>query len=210
MFYYCAFRGNYRGPAPVGSRDSLKRMASVIRKVKGERKRLDLPWFTQKANKAPDSELALFTEAAGALSVGWGHRTPSPRWRRRAPSWLGLRSPGKKVNSESSCAPRSHPERRRERERKKRKERKNDMGRPSSDEAGSAALFSKRAFKPWVTHFQKWKIQSHAESAQHYISLTFIGTRMFFLHTFPFTRVFVLCTLSSGPEAYWHFMTFFW
>ena len=28
-------------------------MASVIWKVKGERKRLDLPWFTQKANKAP-------------------------------------------------------------------------------------------------------------------------------------------------------------
>ena len=27
--------------------------ASAIRKVKGERKRLDLPWFTQKANKAP-------------------------------------------------------------------------------------------------------------------------------------------------------------
>ena len=39
-------------------------------KTKGERKRLDLPWFTQKANKAPDTELALFTEAAGALSVG--------------------------------------------------------------------------------------------------------------------------------------------
>ena len=44
--------------------------ALAIRKVKGERKRLDLPWFTQKANKAPDTELALFTEAAGALSVG--------------------------------------------------------------------------------------------------------------------------------------------
>ena len=27
--------------------------ASAIRKVKGERKRLDLPWFTQKANKVP-------------------------------------------------------------------------------------------------------------------------------------------------------------
>ena len=29
-----------------------------------------------------------------------------------------------------------------------------------------AALFLKGAFIPWVTHFQKWKIQSHAESAQ--------------------------------------------
>ena len=60
----------YWGPAPVGSRESLRMTASVIRKVKGERKRLDLPWFTQKDNKAPDTELALFTEAADALSVG--------------------------------------------------------------------------------------------------------------------------------------------
>ena len=37
---------------------------------KGKRKRLDLPWFTQKANKAPGMELALFMEAVGALSVG--------------------------------------------------------------------------------------------------------------------------------------------
>ena len=47
---------------------------------------------------------------------------------------------------------------------------RDDMGRPSLGEAGSAALFLKRAFIPWVTHFQKWKMQSHAESAQHSIS----------------------------------------
>ena len=41
------------GPAPAESRGTLRMTASVIRKVKGERKRLDLPWFTQKANKAP-------------------------------------------------------------------------------------------------------------------------------------------------------------
>ena len=41
------------GPAPAGSRGTLRMMALAIRKVKGERKRLDLPWFTQKANKAP-------------------------------------------------------------------------------------------------------------------------------------------------------------
>ena len=110
-----------QGPAPAGSRGTLRMTASVIRKVKKrERKRLDLPWFTQKANKAPGTELALFTEAAGALSVAWGRRTPPPWWRRRAPSRSGLRSPGKKVNSESPCAPRSHPERRTEREKEKR------------------------------------------------------------------------------------------
>ena len=59
------------GPAPAGSRGTLRITASAIRKVKkGGRKRLDLPWFTQKANKAPGMELALFTEAVGALSVG--------------------------------------------------------------------------------------------------------------------------------------------
>ena len=42
-----------RGPAPAGSRGTLRMMASAIRKVKGERKGLDLPWFTQKANEAP-------------------------------------------------------------------------------------------------------------------------------------------------------------
>ena len=47
---------------------------------------------------------------------------------------------------------------------------KDDTGRPSLGETGSAALFSKGAFIPWVTHFQKWKMQSHAESAQHSIS----------------------------------------
>ena len=73
---------------------------------KGEKK-ADIPWFMQKANKAPDMGLALFTEASGALSM---------EWRRRAPSREGLRSPGRKVNSESLCAPRDHPERERERE----------------------------------------------------------------------------------------------
>ena len=67
-------------------------------------------------------------------------------------------------------------------ERKRERERKNGTGRPCSDEARSAALFSKGAFIPWVTHFQEWKIQSHAESAHHYIRLTFIGTRMFFAY----------------------------
>ena len=108
--------------------------------------------------------LALFTEASGALSMGW---------KCRALSQEGLRSPGRKLNSESLCAPGDQPEKRRERERE------NDSGRPSLGGTGSAALFTKRVFIPWVTHFQKWKMQSHAESAQHYISLTFIGTRLF-------------------------------
>ena len=49
----CEVISHSRGPAPAGSRESLRMTVSAIRKVKGERKRLDLPWFTQKANKAP-------------------------------------------------------------------------------------------------------------------------------------------------------------
>jgi len=55
------------------------------------------------------------------------------------------------VDSESPCAPSSHPERRTERE-KERKGKKNDTGRPSSDEASSIALFSKGPFIPQVVH----------------------------------------------------------
>ena len=54
--------------------------------------------------------LALFTKASGALSMGW---------RRRAPSPDGLRSPGRKVNSESLCAPGDQPEKEREGERER-------------------------------------------------------------------------------------------
>ena len=57
---------------------------------------------------------------------------------------MGLRSPGKKVNSESLCTPGDQPEKRRERK----KERKNDTERPSLGGTGSAALFTKRFFIP--------------------------------------------------------------
>ena len=36
------------------------------KEIEGE-KEVDIPWFTQKANKDPDKGLALLTEAAGAL-----------------------------------------------------------------------------------------------------------------------------------------------
>ena len=46
--------------------------------------------------------------------MGLGRRTPSPWWRRRAPSWSGLRSPGKKW-TERPCVLSSHPKKRTER-----------------------------------------------------------------------------------------------
>ena len=56
------------GPAPAGSRDTL-RMNGVSKRNESKRREneVDIPWFTQKANKAPDMGLALFTEASGAL-----------------------------------------------------------------------------------------------------------------------------------------------
>ena len=60
-----------RGPAPAGSRDTL-RMNGVSKRNESKRREneVDIPWFTQKANKAPDMGLALFTEASGALLMG--------------------------------------------------------------------------------------------------------------------------------------------
>ena len=89
--------GSFNGLEPGG-------LESANKKVK-ERERGFLYW--QKANKAPGTGLALFTEASCTLSMGW---------RCRAPSREGLRSPGRKVNSESLWAPGDQPERERERE----------------------------------------------------------------------------------------------
>ena len=65
-FNLCMFYS--QSPALVGSRDSLGRTASGTERNKGirknfavkkteERKEADIPWFTQKANKAPAQDL---------------------------------------------------------------------------------------------------------------------------------------------------------
>ena len=57
-----------QSPAPVGSRDSLRRTASGTERNKGirknfavkkieERKEADIPWFTQNTSKAPAQDL---------------------------------------------------------------------------------------------------------------------------------------------------------
>ena len=80
------------------------------------------------SHKAPDTGLALFTEASGALSMGR---------RCRAPPREGLRSPGRKVNSESLCTPGDQPEKEREGEQEREKARHGDQ---SSD--GAAVFYS--------------------------------------------------------------------
>ena len=78
-------KGVYQGPAQVGSRDSLRMTALAIKDSKAEILEAHYNWFRRKINKVCDTELALTTEAAGALSNRWS-------W---APSRVGLRSPGK-------------------------------------------------------------------------------------------------------------------
>ena len=79
--------GSFNGSEPGG-------LESTDKKVK--EREADIPWFTQKAKKAPGTGLAQFMEASGSLSM---------RWRHTAPSQEGLRSLGRKVNSEGFCAP---------------------------------------------------------------------------------------------------------
>ena len=75
----------------------------------------------------------------GTCSVHEGLRCPSMWRRRRAPSREGLRSLGRKVNSEGLCAPGDQPEKERKGEREK--EEKNDTGRPSFSEQGPQLYF---------------------------------------------------------------------
>ena len=56
------------GPALVGSRGSLGRMALAIKRIAQQRSEAQYNWFTRKANKTYDTRFALTTEAAGALS----------------------------------------------------------------------------------------------------------------------------------------------
>ena len=70
-----------------------------------------------------------------------------PEWRRRVPPRLGLRSLGKKVNSESLCASGNQPEKT-ERESERERERKNDTGRPSLGGTGLQLYFQKGILYP--------------------------------------------------------------
>ena len=53
--------GSFNGPEPGV-------LESTDKKVK--EREADIPWFMQKANKVPETGLARFTEASGALSMG--------------------------------------------------------------------------------------------------------------------------------------------
>ena len=55
--------------------------------------------------------------------------------------------------------------------------------------ARPVTLFSKRTFIPWLVYRGKWKMQSHAESAQTLHLFCLYRNQDFFLHTFPINNV---------------------
>ena len=107
---------------------------SQLKRKQRREKEADIPWFMQKANKAPGTGLALFTKASGAVSRGR---------RCRAPSQEGLRSPGRKVNPEDLCAPGDQPEKEREweRERQRERERERERARHRDQSSDRAEVF---------------------------------------------------------------------
>ena len=129
--------------------------------------------------------LALFTEATGALSMGRSCRAPSRE---------GLRTLGRKVNSEGPCAPGNQPEKEKE------KERKNDMESPSFGEQGPSLYFQRELLylELYIEQSEKCRVMQSQLNIPS--ALTFIDTR--FLPAYRFiNKGLIFCTLSSGPEA---------
>ena len=133
-----------RGPAPAGSRDTLRMMASAREKelkVKGRERGLIFLGLHRKPIKLLTRNL--LCSQRPQVPSRWGENTGCPlpgEDTGHLPDQV-LEAQAKKVNSEGPCAPRSHPERRREKEREKKKERKNDTGRPSFGEQGPQLYF---------------------------------------------------------------------
>ena len=78
---------------------------------------------------------------------------------------------------------------------------RDDMGRPSLGEVGLQLYFQKELLYPelHISRSERYKVM------QSQLNITSVSPSLgpgCFLHTFSFTRVFVLCTLSFGPEAY--------
>ena len=183
----------YRGPAPAGSRDIL-RMNSVGKRDESKRREKEayIPWFTQKANKVLEMGLALFTEASGALLM-W--------WKCRALSQEGLRSPGRKVNSEGLCASGDQPEKReRERERERKRE-KEWHGETKLWWSQVCSFILKRSFYALSYTYLEVKDTESCRVSSTLHEFDFHQDQDVFCISFHL-QGFVLCTLSSGPEAY--------
>jgi len=120
--------------------------------------------------------------------------TFSPELRCREPSRLGLRSPGKTVNSESLCAPGNQPEKRRERERQRERKRERERERKKETEARALAkqdlqlYFQKELLYPelHISRSERYKVMQNQLNITSVLPLSKPGH---FLHNFPQTRV---------------------
>ena len=86
------------------------------------------------------------------------------------------------------------------------KDRERDKDRKTrGDQASSVSkahlLYFQRAFIPWVVHTARLKMQSQLNIPS---VLTFVDYQV------PSCKSLIFCTLSSGLEACWYFMTSFW
>ena len=89
------------------------------------------------------------------------------------------------------------------------RERKNDTGWPTFGERGPSLYFQRELLYPewYIEQSEKCRVMQNQLNIPSV--LTFINTR--FLPAYRFTnKGLIFCTLSSGPEACWHFMTTFW
>ena len=124
----------------------------------------------------------------------------------RAPSLLGFRCPGKKVNSESLCAHGNLPEKKRERERK------NVSGRLSLGEMGLQLYFQKGLLYPelHISRSERYKVMQNQLNIPSVLPLTKPGH---FLHNFPQKRVlcYVHYLLALWPvNILWLFLDKVW
>ena len=103
------------------------------------------------------------------------------------------------MNSESPCAPRSHPERRTERE-KERKGKKNARGDQASVSEAYNFIF-KRIFYTLTCTKREMKDAKSYRVSPNITSVLSLSKPGFFLHSFPT----MLCTLSSGLGGLWTF-----
>ena len=147
-----------------------------------ERKRPIFLGLRRKPIKPRDKELALFTEAAGALPICRGSEDaeclPVQVLETQADEW-----------TQSTSVLQGISLKKRVRERKKERKKEKHGETRLLQWARPVTLFSKGTFIPWLVHRGKWKMQGHAESAQTLQQFCPYRNQDFFLHTFPINNV---------------------
>ena len=148
------------------------KMALAREKSKGEKKRLIFPGLHRKPIRSLTRDL-LCSQRPHAPS----------EWSEDAEHLLDwvLEERAKKVNSESLCAQRNLPEKKRERERK------NVIGRPSLGETGLQLYFQKVRLYPrlHISRSERYKVMQNQLNIPSVLPLMKPGH---FLHNFPQTR----------------------